>query len=399
MIFTALCYKFMFKRLFSDTMIQIIVVLIAGYIFTPYMGQSGVTWAYTASAVIKTGLVVLLPAITFTYMFASMLKFARSSPGLIISVLTSLQISNVLAFIIGFFALKWSAPYFLTAGSISLNQTVAIHSNIDIPIPAFWSPANGMLLGFVLGIIFSFIKSSGVIRLSESLKSAIGSVLGRVLIPVLPLFIFGFFVKMRFEGTIEALMAGYSKVFMFVTLLLFAYMAMMLIIAHRFNVRMAWRHVKCMITPLLTGFTTMSSMATLPFTLACTKEALADDDYSDFIIPFTAGIHMVGDGVVFGVTIAALIYMYSACDPSLAVLGIFAFYYMLSKFSAAGVPAGTTAIVMPMLGQYLGFSEEMMGVFFSVCVLQDCLITTGNVGGNCIFAKLSFNSFRGLMKK
>lgn len=363
------------------------------------MGQDSITWAYTASSIIKSGLVILLPVITFTYMFSSMLKFARSSPGLILSVLTSLQISNVLALVIGFFALKWSAPYFLTAGSICLRQGISIDSYINISIPNFWSPANGMLFGFVLGIIFSFIKSSGVIRLSESLKSFIGKILRKLLIPVLPLFIFGFFVKMRFEGTIEALMAGYSKVFIFVTLLLFVYMGILLLIAHSFNIRSAWRHIKCMITPLLTGFTTMSSMATLPFTLACTKEVLVDDDYSDFIIPFTAGVHMVGDGIVFGVTIAALIYMYSACDPSLPVLGMFAFYYMLSKFSAAGIPAGTTAIVMPMLGQYLGFSEEMMGVFFSVCVLQDCLITTGNVGGNCIFAKLSFNSFRGLMKK
>jgi Na+/H+-dicarboxylate symporter len=204
---------------------------------------------------------------------------------------------------------------------------------------------------------------------------------------------------MRFEGTIQALMSGYSKVFIFVTLLLFAYLAVLLIIAHSFKMRTVWRHIKCMITPLLTGFTTMSSMATMPFTLTCTKEALEDDDYSNFIIPFTNGIHMIGDGIVFGVTIAALIYMYSASEPSLTVLGIFSFYYMLSKFSAAGVPAGTTAIVMPLLGQYLGFSEEMMGVFFSVGVLQDCIITVGNVGGNCIFAKLSFNFLRGLMKK
>jgi Na+/H+-dicarboxylate symporter len=388
----------MFKQLLSNTIFQIIIVIVAGYVLTPYMGQEGVTWAYSASSVITTGLILLLPIITFTYMFSSMLKFARSSPGLIISVLTSVQISNVLALAVGFFALKWAAPYFLTAGSICLNQTTNIHSYVNIPIPSFWSPSNGMLFGFVLGIIFSFIKSSGVLRLSENLKSVIGAILSRVLIPVLPLFIFGFFVKMRFEGTIEALTAGYSKVFIFVTLLLFGYMAILLIIAHGFNMRSAWRHVKCMITPLLTGFTTMSSMATMPFTLTCTKEALEDDDYSDFIIPFTNGIHMIGDGIIFGVTIAALIYMYSACEPSLAVLGVFSFYYMLSKFSAAGVPAGTTAIVMPLLGQYLGFSEEMMGVFFSVGILQDCLITTGNVGGNCIFAKLSFNSFRGLMK-
>ena len=388
----------MLKRLISDTMFQILIVLIAGYIFTPYMSQEYVTYAYTASSIIKTGLVLLLPIITFTYMFGSMLKFARSSPGLIISVLTSLQISNVLALAVGFFSLKYAAPYFLTAGSISLHQGISINSCINIPVPDSWSPANGMLFGFILGIFFSFIPSSSILRLSENLRHFIGIVLNKVFIPVLPIFIFGFFVKMRFEGTIEALMSGYSKVFIFVTLLLLAYLGVMLLIAHSFNLRSAWRHIKHMITPLLTGFTTMSSMATMPFTLACTKEVLKDDDYSNFIIPLTAGIHMVGDGIIFGVTIAALTYMYSSCDPSLSVFVMFSFYYMLSKFSAAGVPAGTTAIVMPMLGQYLGFSDEMMGIFFSLGVLQDCLITMGNVGGNCIFAKLSFNFLRRFMK-
>lgn len=281
----------MFKRLFSDTLVQIAVVLIVGYIATPYMGQESITWAYTASSIIKSGLVLLLPLITFAYMFSSMLKFARSSPGLILSVLTALQFSNILAFAIGFFALKWMAPYFLMAGSISLSKTIAISSYANVPIPSIWSPANGMLFGCVLGIIFSFIKSAEVIRLSENLKTFVGTILSRFFIPILPLFIFGFFVKMRFEGTIEALMTGYSKVFIFVVVLLFFYLGILLITAHRFNVRSAWRHLKCMITPMLTGFTTMSSMATLPFTLACTKETIKDDDYSDFIIPFTAGIH------------------------------------------------------------------------------------------------------------
>jgi len=389
----------MFKRLLSDTMFQILFVLIAGYVLTPYMGQNSVTWSYTVSSVIKTGLVGLLPVITFAYMFSSMLKFARSSPGLIISVLTSLQISNVLALAIGFFALKWTAPYFLTAGSISLGHTTEINSYVHIPIPESWSPANGMLLGFALGIIFSFIQSSPVIRLSENLKHFVGLVLNKIFIPILPLFIFGFLVKMRFEGTIEALLSGYSKVFIFVTVLLCLYLFVLLVVAHSFNMRSVWRHLKHMVTPLLTGFTTMSSMATLPFTLTCTKEILSDDDYSDFIIPFTGGIHMIGDGIIFGVTISALIYMYSTCEPSFAVFNTFLFYYMLSKFSAAGVPAGSTAIVMPMLGQYLGFSDEMMGVFFSLCVLQDCIITAGNVGGNCMFAKLSFNFLRRFMKR
>ncbi len=389
----------MLRRIFSDTIFQIVFVIILGYFITPYMCQNFVQGAYTASALIKSGLVLILPIITFTYMFASMLKFARSSPLLLISILTSLQVSNVVAFLIGFYVISFAAPYFLTAGGICLNKTIEVRSLLNLSIPDMWSPSNGMLGGFIFGVIFSFIPSSGILRLSESLKHAIGFVLRKLFIPVLPIFIFGFFVKMRYEGTIEALLTGYSKVFILVTVLLFSYLFLLLLIAHGFHLRAVRKHLKCMVTPLLTAFTTMSSVAAMPLTLKCTEETLKDEDYVDFIVPFTVGIHMIGDGIVFGVSIGALIYLYSAPFPSIMMLVTFIFYYMLSKFAAAGVPAGTTAIVMPMVGKYLGFSDEMMGVFFSVCILQDCIITLGNVGGNCIFAKLSHRLFRGLMKQ
>ena len=390
---------FVLKRICKDTLFQVILAVFLGYVLTPYLSQNMVEWALTMSNFVKAGLMYLLPVVTFTFIFCSMLKFARSAPLLILGVLILMQLSNLVAFTASFYAGHFVSPFLLTEGITSVQNTITITEKISISVPSIWTPMNGMLGGLIFGLIFSFVNSPAVFLLSELLKGLINKIFQKIFPPFLPIFIFGFFAKMRFEGTLTALMAGYSKVVLYIVVFSIVYLFIFTLFANFGHIRKTLRHYKNMIPAVLTGLSTMSTMAAMPLMFNMAKKEIDDEDFTNFIIPSIVNNHMLGDGFVFGTLAATIMFMYGAEAVPLSGYFIFMSYYALSKFSTAGVPAGTVAVTMPLLGPYLGFSSEMLSLFFTLGVLLDSVLTAGNVGGTCVLSKLAYRFLGGLLKK
>ncbi|MFX4377184.1 cation:dicarboxylase symporter family transporter, partial [Acinetobacter baumannii] len=86
----------------------------------------------------------------------------------------------------------------------------------------------------------------------------------------------------------------YGNVFFLSLALIIVYILSLYFIATRFNVSATIKAIKRMIPAGLTGFSTMSSAATLPVTLQCTEENTKNRNFTDLIIPATSNIHMLG---------------------------------------------------------------------------------------------------------
>lgn len=73
-------------------------------------------------------------------------------------------------------------------------------------------------------------------------------------------------------------------------------------------------------------------------------------------------------------------------EPVLPDYFIFAFYFVLAKFSVAAIPGGGILVMLPILESYLGFNAEMMSLITAIYILFDPVITCVNVLGNGAFA-------------
>lgn len=337
---------------------------------------------------------LFLPIVIFSYMFSSMLKFARSAPVLILTIILTTALSNILAFIIPYFESQFLMSFLDLSSGVQLSsQQEPIQGFINLPVPSFWSPKNGMITGLLAGIFFSFIKVSNVNQIALLLKNKATDALNKYFIPFIPLFIFGFFTKLQYEGALHALMTGYGKVLLVTLPIFVGYIGFLFLAVNHFNIKKTLVHIKDCFEAFITAFSTMSSIATMPLAFKAAQKHVNQKDYIDFIIPSVINIHMIGNGIICATTIVAIFYLFNTSFPPLSALAQFTLWYTVAHFSMAGVPGGAIMIIMPLTQTYLGFSNEMASIFVTVGILQDCFITTGNIAGNILYSKLSFDTF------
>ena len=70
---------------------------------------------------------------------------------------------------------------------------------------------------------------------------------------------------------------------------------------------------------------------------------------------------------------------------------MFVVYFVIAKFSVAGIPGGGIIVMLPILESYLGFNSEMMSLITALYILFDPINTCINVLGNGAFAKMIDN--------
>ena len=383
-----------FQKLINQLPFQILFVIVLSIVLTPIISKSVVGLFYSASCLFKDALMLFLPAVTFAYMFSSMMKFAKNAPFMLVAILGTIIVSNFLSFTIPYFISKELMSFLDLSGGLNVvTQSESVIAKISLPIPDFWSPKNGMLLGLVLGIFLSLFNQSFVVSFSNYLRDKVTQILNTFFIPLLPLFVFGFFSKLQFDGMVGALFAGYGKVLCIVLPIFVVYLGTCFLIINRFNLKMTKEYLKDSFESFITAFSTMSSIATMPLMFKVSKKHVKNKEYVDFIIPSVINFNMMGDGIIFSTSIVAIFYLFNVPFPDFATFFTFVMYYLIARFSIAGVPGGSALMLAPLTVTYLGFTNEMSSVFITLGILQDCLATLGNVTGNIIYSHLSYNLF------
>jgi proton glutamate symport protein len=135
--------------------------------------------------------------------------------------------------------------------------------------------------------------------------------------------------------------------------------------------------------PLLTAFSTSSSAATLPFTMAAVEENLGvKKDTAKFVLPLGATINM--DGTALYESVAA-IFIAQAYNIHLT-LGQQVIIFMTASLAAIGAAAipGAGLITMTIVLNAVGLPLEGIGLILAVDRILDMFRTTVNVFGDAV---------------
>jgi Na+/H+-dicarboxylate symporter len=371
--------------------VQLVLCLIVAFVVGDYFNIELIRWAFTISCLLKEILMTVLPVVIFSYIFAAMLSFEKKAPLLIICILSMVVLSNGTAALLSYSAGLLALPYLITADSAHLsNMAIDVITPVfNISIPKLIAPDKTLILGVTAGLIFSFLNKPKINKFALKFREKVTVVLQKWFIPFLPLYVFGFVLKMHHEGVLTMLFKNYGQVFLLGCLLIILYLSALYFIASHFNYKKFLGYIKEMMPAGLTGFSTMSSAATMPFTLNATEKNLEDREYADLVIPSTVNIHLIGDSLMIPLTALSILLLSGHALPSLEHYLIFVGYYCLAKFSCAAIPGGGVIVIIPVVQSHLGLSAEMSSLLATLYILQDPIFTMSNVMGNGVFAILS----------
>lgn len=374
---------------------QLFIVLLVALLFGNMIPEFYRSLFYTLSVQIQEILIFFLPFIIFSYLFSCLINFENNILVFLLSVLAFVLIGN-------FLSLLYS--YGIGVGCFSLMQIA--HTEISdkglqclgcVRLPKIPNDY-ALISGLVVGSIFFYFKNETAFKVSAFLKKGADFFLKRLFIPVVPLFIFGFMVKMAGDGILVHTLTAYAPVFIAAILAQVVYVLLMFGIVARFRLSSWKTYIKNSIPMAVTGFSTMSSAATMPLLLESAEKNTNHSPIVRAYIPAALNVHHIGDGIVLPIVMMATLLTFGMPLPDFSSYLIFSLYYLVLKFGSAGVPGGGVMVMMPILQGLMGFDATMQGFVMGLYMLFDPFITVTNVMCNGA-AAIGFAHFFGKREK
>ena len=146
----------------------------------------------------------------------------------------------------------------------------------------------------------------------------------------------------------------------------------------RMNPVRFWKSVPA---PIVTGFSTSSSMATLPTSISTAEKELdVQPKIAGFVLPLGATMNMNGTSLFEGVTVLFLAQVFGV-DLGLGQQIIVVVLAVLTAIGAAGVPGGSLPLMMLVMAT-VGVPPEGIAIILGVDRILDMSRTTLNVCGD-----------------
>ncbi len=364
----------------------VLMLIIAGVILlNPFIPDPIKQILYGISLTIKSLIIFLLPFIIFGLLFKTMIHLSNSASKVILLILACVCAANFISTFLSHY--MGELAYHLDLSLIQPHGTKELLPQWSFQFPRLIANDKAMLGGILLGILLGKLNSPFVHEVADKLDRLVLKLLDSFAY-LIPLFITGFVIKLHYDGVMQIIFRDYTTIFALIGISLLVYIGFLYAVLNRFNLSNTWRCIKNLLPAALAGFSTMSSAAAMPLTIAGAQSNAHHKDLARSIIPATVNIHLLGDCFAIPIFAYAIMKSYGMAEPSLYSYFIFVCYFVAAKFSVAAVPGGGVLVMLPILESCFGFTAEMLSLMTAIYVLFDPFITSMNVLGNGLLAKL-----------
>lgn len=251
-----------------------------------------------------------------------------------------------------------------------------------IKLPPILDVLSALVMAFIVGLGTASLSGESQLKVCiNEFEQIIHKTIRKVLIPLLPLFIFGIFLEMTAKGQVGDILGVFIKLIalifvMTITMLLIQF-SIAGVVARRNPIRLLIN----MLPAYFTALGTSSSAATIPITLRQAMKNGVRQPIAEFSIPLCATIHLSGS--TMKITACALAIMIMTGMPiSPRTFAGFILALGLAMVAAPGVPGGAIMAALGILESILGFGKTEQGLMIALYIAMDSFGTACNITGD-----------------
>ncbi len=382
------------KKILSDFKVPLILIteIIVCLTFGDFITEGIKSGLYALSLSLKEMLLFALPFVIFSFLLNSIGTLKKGAFSFVALAFSFVIISNFTATILGGFL------GIFTLGQFGLIEKVTLSSDTlaplwDLNLPQIVSNDVALFSGLIAGVLLSLWGDEKGQNIAHKMQEASLFFLKRLFIPLLPIFILGFILKMQDDGLLTSVFKHYLPIALLIIIVAVSYLLFLFALAMGFNKAKWSQGLKNLVPGMITGFTTMSSASTLPLVIEAVEKNTTEE-FTPGVVPVSINTHLVGDCFSMSIQAIAIMISFGYDLPSLPDFLLFSVFFVIARFAVAGVPGGGVLITLPVFEKYLGFSGEMLSLITALYILFDPLITPVNVLGHGTFAQLFERAYR-----
>lgn len=284
-----------------------------------------------------------------------------------------------------YFTCDLTYPWLLNSADeltpVSGETAVALTPYFTVAMPPLMDVMTSLILAFTLGLGMSVIDGDRLKGMMEDFKEIIDLVIMSVIIPLLPIYIFGIFLNMTNSGQVSGVFGVFLKIIVVIFVMTVVLLFIQFFIAGSVGKKNPFRLFKNMLPAYMTALGTQSSAATIPVTLEQTIKNGVRPELAGFVIPLCATIHLSGSTMKI-VACAMAIMLMSGLEIHFGQFAGFIMMLGITMVAAPGVPGGAIMAALGLLQSMLGFDETAQGLMIALYIAMDSFGTATNVTGD-----------------
>ncbi|CCQ12258.1 Proton/glutamate symport protein @ Sodium/glutamate symport protein [Pseudoalteromonas luteoviolacea B = ATCC 29581] len=370
-----------------NLILKLLAGILGGILVGLFLPLSMIELLMTAKVLIGQLIGFTIPLIILFFIASGIAGLPQGSGHLLGKTVGFAYGSTVIAGTLAFLLISAVMPMFDGAMSFQAGEASELKGYIDIQIPPLMGVMTALATAFIFGIAISYQALSNLKAVVDEGRDVIDSLLAKVIIPLLPLYIAGVFAEMTVAGTVVETLGTFGIVLLAAVVMHWLWLTVLYVSTGLLLKRSPLELVRNMLPAYLTALGTMSSAATIPVSLRASKANAVQEEVANFTVPLCATIHLSGSTITIVTCAMAVMFLSpDLAQPSLSTMLPFIFMLGVVMIAAPGAPGGAVMSALGLLGSMLGFNEGALALMIALYLAQDSFGTACNVTGDGIIA-------------
>lgn len=369
----------------NNLLLKIIIALILGTVLGRFIPESIGRIFSTFNDFFSELLNFLIPLIIAGLIIPSIGKLGQTAGKLLLATVLIAYGSTLFSGLLAYFSSTAIFPSLLAGQTNQMATTETVKELLpyfSLEFPPLFGVMPALIFSFLFGIGLSQLSPNSTFgKLADDFETIITNLIQRLIIPLLPLFIFGIFLSMSFSGQVFTILNVFLKIIGVIFILHVFLLVFQFCIAGFIAKKNPFVLLKNMMPAYFTALGTQSSAATIPITLKQVKVNGVKEDIANFSVPLCATIHLSGSMLkIVSCCIALMLIQGTAID----FMTFFGFILMLgiAMIAAPGVPGGAIMAAIGIIASMLGFDPEQQALMIALYIAMDSFGTAANVTGD-----------------
>ncbi|MBP3223249.1 MAG: cation:dicarboxylase symporter family transporter, partial [Actinomycetaceae bacterium] len=272
----------------------VLLAIVLGIVFGLFLPESIARIFFTFNDIFSQFLSFSIPLIIVGLIVPAIADLGKGAGKWLVLTAALAYTSTLFAGFLTYLVCHFSFPSILGSGMAKVDEPSSLSGYFTIEINPVFGVMTALVLSFVVGIGLSLVPRGIMRKGFLEFREIITKLISSVIIPLLPLHIFGIFVNLTLSGDVARIV----KVLLWVVVLVIALEVVILgvqfgiagLIAKKNPLKALWN----MLPAYMTALGTSSSAATIPVTLQQTRKNDVSEPVSAFTVPLCATIHLSG---------------------------------------------------------------------------------------------------------
>lgn len=378
------------KRRIKPGLLPLILIAIAAGIGAGLFFPDWLTRIFlTFDTLFATFLDFIIPLLIVAFVAPAIADIGRGAGRILLFTVLLAYFATICTGGLSYLTSSLTFPNLIDADAYTAVQSdvVELLPYFTIEIEPLMTVMTALVLALVLGMGTSMLKTTSLRNGLNDFRDIISMVIRGVIVPLLPLYIFGLFLNMTVSGTVAPMLRTFAAIVLIIFIMHVALLVLQYAIASLFSGANPFKALWVMMPAYMTALGTQSSAATIPVTLRRTIDLGVDKNVAGFVVPLCATIHMSGSTLKI-VACALALMITNGYEYDFAMFAGFIAMLAITMVAAPGVPGGAIMASLGLLSSMLGFTEADNAMMISLYIAMDSFGTACNVTGDAALAQI-----------